>query len=416
MTEKKITVFIYLPGEVVAVPVGIFTHNGDLNVGRFAYGRKYIDRPKAISVDPVALPIGIPPREVTTNRGLYGAFRDAAPDYWGRVVIAAERRVPPEAISETDFLLEANATRVGNLDFRLSLEDPEPRLEPPHFNQMEEILEAGAQIEEGAGGKVRPHLLRLLRQGSSLGGARPKCTVVWQDALWVAKFPAKNDTMNIPRIEYATMELAKKCGIRLPELQLKSVGGKDILLVRRFDREKGQDGWTRKGFLSSLSLMQWDEFDRLSWDYVAIADNMRRYVAVGDIQELFRRMVYNIMVRNTDDHPRNHGFLVDGEKIELSPAYDIVPAFTQAGVGTDFDLAMSVGKSGRDASLENALSRVARFGLSNKEANSIVAQIAERVRHWRDHFEDVGLTANELHALKPSFARCAAYFSKGRKL
>ena len=404
MAEKKLVVFIYLPGETAAVPAGIFAHDSGIHVGRFAYGRKYIDRPQAISVDPVALPVGIPCREVTINRGIYGAFRDAAPDYWGRLVIATERRVPPEVLSETDFLLEANATRVGNLDFRLSVDDPEPRLEPPHFDQMEEILEAATQIEAGL--EVKPHSLRLLRQGSSLGGARPKCTVGWQDELWVAKFPAKNDTMNIPRIEYATMTLAARCGIRIPELQMQSVGGKDILLVRRFDREKDKNGWIRKGFLSSLSLIQWDELDRLSWDYAAIADGMRRHVAVHDIKELFRRMVFNIMVRNTDDHPRNHGFLVDGEKMKLSPAYDIVPSFTQAGVGMDFDLSMSVGKYGRTASLENALSRPARFGPSIKENKSIIGEIAETVRHWRDHFEEAGLTNKELDALQPSFARC----------
>jgi serine/threonine-protein kinase HipA len=404
MAEKKLVVFIYLPGETAAVPAGIFTHNAEINVGHFAYGRKYMGRPKAMSVDPVALPIGIPCREVTTTSGIYGAFRDAAPDYWGRLVIAAERRVPPEALSETDFLLEANATRVGNLDFRLSLDDPEPSLKPPHFDQMEEILEAATQIEAGL--EVKPHLLRLLRQGSSLGGARPKCTVGWQDALWVAKFPAKNDTMNIPRIEYATMTLAERCGIRIPEMQMQPVGGKDILLIRRFDREKVKNGWTRKGFLSSLSLMQWDELGRLSWDYAAIADSMRRHAAAHDIKEFFRRMVFNIMVRNTDDHPRNHGFLVVGEKIELSPAYDIVPSFTQPGVSMDFDLAMSVGKNGRVASLENAMSRSSRFGLSDKESQGILGEIAEAVRHWRDHFEESGVTNKELDALQPSFARC----------
>ena len=140
-------------------------------------------------------------------------------------------------------------------------------------------------------------------------------------------------------------------------MRLQSVGKKDVLLVRRFDREKHKDGWVRKGFLSSLSLMQWDETDRLSWDYGAIADTMRRHTSVNDIQELFRRMVFNILVRNTDDHPRNHGFLFDDSGVELSPAYDIVPSLTQPGVGTAFSLAMSVGARGREASLENALSR-----------------------------------------------------------
>jgi serine/threonine-protein kinase HipA len=403
MAEKKITVFIYLPGEAVAVPVGIFTHESDLGLGTFAYGRKYIQRKNALPVDPAALPLGPTPREVTTNRGLYGAFRDAAPDYWGRLVIAAERKVPPEALSELDFLLDANATRVGNLDFRATPEDPEPPLDPPHFNRMEEIMDAAFKIE--AGEEVSHHLLRLLRQGTSVGGARPKCTVQWQDALWIAKFPAKADTLNIPRIEYATMTLAGKCGIRVPTLHLQSTGAKDALMVRRFDREKQKDGWVRRGFISSLSLMQWDETDRLSWAYGALADNMRRHTSVNDIYELFRRMVLNILVRNTDDHPRNHGFLFDNSGVELSPAYDIVPSISQPGVGTTFSLAMSVGDRGREASLENAMSRAARFGLSREEAGAVVKKLVETVRGWRDHFAAVGCPDSEIRALEPSFER-----------
>ena len=151
MAEKKITVFIYLPGESVAVPAGIFTYEGDLQIGTFAYGRKYSERKNALPVDPAALPLGLTPGAVTTNKGLYGAFRDAAPDYWGRLVIAAERRVPPEALSEMDFLLDANATRVGNLDFRITPNDPEPPLEPPHFKRLEEILEAASKNRGGRG-------------------------------------------------------------------------------------------------------------------------------------------------------------------------------------------------------------------------------------------------------------------------
>jgi serine/threonine-protein kinase HipA len=404
MAEKKITVFIYLPGETVAVPAGIFTHESDLGVGSFAYGRKYVERPNALPVDPLALPLGPPPREATTNRGLYGAFRDAAPDYWGRLVIAAERQVLPEALSGMDFLLAANATRVGNLDFRLSPDAPEPRLEPPHFNQIEDVLEASAKIE--AGEEVSHHLLRLLRQGTSVGGARPKCTVAWRDDLWIAKFPAKDDTLNIPRIEYAAMTLAGKCGIRIPTLRLRSVGEKDVLLVRRFDRERCKDGWARKGFLSSLSLMQWDEADRLLWDYGAIADAMRRHTSVRDIHELFRRIVFNTLVRNTDDHPRNHGFLLGPSGLELSPAYDIVPSLTQPGVGMAFSLAMSVGNRGREASLENSLSRAVRFGQSEEEARVVVKNLVKTVRGWRDHFASAECPDSEIGALEPSFAKC----------
>ncbi len=403
MTERAITVFIYLPGETVAVPAGIFTHSSESGIGSFAYGRRYIERKNALPVDPVALSLGVLPQPVATNGGLYGAFRDAAPDYWGRLVISVDMGAPPEAISEADYLLAANATRAGNLDFRMSPQDPEPGLKPPHFSSLPNIMDAAEKIESG--GKVEQHLFQLLRQGSSMGGARPKCTVEWEDGLWIAKFPAKGDSLNIPRIEYATMTLAGRCGIRIPEVRVVSVGDKDVFLIRRFDRKKSGDAWLRHGFLSALSLMQWDERDRVRWDYPAIADTMRRHMTAEDIRELFRRMIFNILVRNTDDHPRNHGFLTDGGKISLSPAYDIVPAPARAGVGTDFHLAMSVGDQGRQATLKNALTRAARFCISNEEASDMVEQLQTIVCNWREHFEAHGVSIRESDMLTPSFDR-----------
>lgn len=404
MAQTKITVFIYLPGQTVAVPAGIFTHDRDLEIGTFGYGRRYQIREDALPADPVALPLGLSPREVTINKGLYGSFRDAAPDYWGRLVIAAQQRVPPEALSEIDFLLNANATRVGNLDFRSSPDDPEPNLKPPHFNQMDTILTAASKIE--AGERASESLIRLLRQGTSVGGARPKCTVQLKDDLWIAKFPSKEDTFNICRIEYATMTLAGKCGINIPEMKLLSVGKKDIFLVQRFDREKTKNGWLRKGFISALSLMQWDETDRLSWDYASIADLMRRHAPVENIQELFRRMVFNILVRNTDDHPRNHGFIFDDTGMRLSPAYDIVPSFALPGVGTSFSLAMSVGDFGREATIQNALSRADRFGFVPDEAQKVVQDMIESVKEWKAHYASVGCPDTEIEALSNSFVQC----------
>ncbi len=396
--------FIYLPGETTAVPAGVFTHSPDTGVGYFVYGRKYLDRENALAVDPAALPLGPVTREVAINKGIYGAFRDASPDCWGRLVMAVEQKLPPEAFTEMDFLLNANATRAGNLDFRKSPDAPEPVLEPPHFNQLQDILDTAARIETGQ--EAAPHLLRLLRQGTSLGGGRPKCTVAWQDALWIAKFPAQNDGLNIPRIEYATLTLAEKCGIRVAKTRLERAGEADILLVRRFDRDRAETGWTRTGFLSALSLMQWDEADRLPWDYPSLADAMRRYTPLSDVQELFRRMVFNILVRNTDDHPRNHGFLFDHGGMRLAPAYDIVPSMARPGVGTDFSLAMGVGDRGREATLENALTRAGRFGLPEEAARKVIHELKRLIRSWREHFSALGLSEKEIDALAPSFARC----------
>lgn len=402
MGEKKLTVFIYLPGETTAVPAGIFTHNDDPIVGAFAYGRRYLERENTQPVDPVALPLGPAPREVTTNGGLYGAFRDAAPDNWGRLVIAAEAKVPTEALSEIDYLVAANATRVGNLDFRAAPEAPEPALEPPHFSQLVLVAEAAERVEHGEA--VESHLLRLLRQGSSLGGARPKCTVQWNDALWLAKFPARGDTLNMPRVEYATMTLAARCGIHVPEIRVERAGDKDVYLVRRFDRASAGTGWLRRGFFSSLSLMQWDEGDRHLWSYGSIADTMRRYVSARDLRELFRRMVFHVAIRNTDDHPRNHGFLVDGERISLSPAYDLVPEVARAGVGREFRLAMSLGEQGREATMVNALSHAARFGLGTDEATEVVREVLQTTRQWQKTFRKCGVSERDIGHLAPSFA------------
>jgi serine/threonine-protein kinase HipA len=401
MDAKEIIVFVYLPGEITAVPAGVFSHDSDSGVGNFIYGRRYLERTNAMAVDPISLPLGIDPAPVTTNGGLYGAFRDASPDYWGRLVIAAELNTAPETISETDFLLEGNATRTGNLDFRMSPDAPEPELAPPHFNQLSGILGAAEDIESGR--EAEPHIVHLLRQGSSMGGARPKCTVEWKKALWIAKFPSRGDTINIPRIEYATMKLAKACGVKIPEVQIIPVSGKDIYLIRRFDREETTGGWLRQGFISSLSLMRQDERDRLDWSYPAIAAAMRRHCLASDILQFFRRMVFNILVRNTDDHPRNHGFLTGKSGLHLSPAYDIVPNFVQHGVSTEFNLAMSVGERGREATIENALSLCGQFGLTRKNAQTTVNEMLSTLKTWRNHFAKNGVSKKEISLLEPSF-------------
>ena len=165
MSVRKLVVFKYLPGKTTAIPAGIFTHDSQLSLGSFAYGHRYLERDDCLPVDPVALPLGTQSREVVSNSGLYGSFRDASPDYWGRMVIAAEAKTAPEALSEIDFLLAANATRVGNLDFRLTPHDPEPQLAPPDFNQLTDIISAASQIEMGE--QAATHLLQLLRQGYS---------------------------------------------------------------------------------------------------------------------------------------------------------------------------------------------------------------------------------------------------------
>ena len=150
--------------------------------------------------------------------------------------------------------------------------------------------------------------------------------------------------------------------------------------------------------------MQWDELDRLRWSYTAIADRLRRFMDIAFIQELYRRLVFNILVRNTDDHPRNHGVLIDGDRFSLSPVYDVVPSLARAGINTDFRLAMSVGCSGREATIENALSQSERFGMTTAKAGVVIADLIHHVKNWQSHFEECRVSGKEIDILQPSFS------------
>jgi serine/threonine-protein kinase HipA len=387
MATTTLYVFCYLPGRVEAVPAGRLEHDDRNGVGLFRYGHRYRERPDAVSVDCVALPLGGDFSAVTVNGGLYGAFRDASPDYWGRLVIASRLGCPIEALTEVDYLTHANATRVGNLDFRRSLEDPEPPLAPPQFVDLGDLLNASRDLEQGNVTDERIQI--LLEQGSSLGGARPKCTVELDGQLWLAKFPSRGDTVNMPRLEYATLALAKTCELHVTETRLVTTGG-----------------WARRGFMSALSLAEWDERDRDRWSYRTVADRIRKYSvhADADLRELFRRISFNILVRNTDDHPRNHGFLAEGDGVTLSPLFDVLPALTRRGVGSEFYLSMSMGEKGRLARFDNLCSAAGSFNLSRREAGDLTAAMQTYIESsWRSVFTSVGVTDVELEKIALSF-------------
>ena len=408
MALTDLIVFCYLSGEIEAVPAGRFTHDSATEIGSFQYGRRYLERPNALPLDYVALPLGVTPQPVAINGGLYGTFRDSSPDYWGRLVMASRMKCAPEALTEIDYLRRANATRVGNLDFRESVDQPEPTLMPPQFQNIADLIDAALMLEQG--GIIDERIRLLLEQGSSLGGGRPKCTVQLDGQLWLAKFSSLYDSINIPAVEYATMKLAGMCGLNVPDIRLVSVGLHDVFLIQRFDRvsELSAACWSRRGFMSSLSLAEWDERDRDRWSYTTVAEKIRRcsISPAADLRELYKRIAFNITVRNTDDHPRNHGFLMEREGVSLSPLYDVVPTLTHAGVGTEFYLAMTIGKEGRLAQVDNLCSSASAFGLSQTEGREIAAEIHKKVMdEWRDVCIESGLSSNDIQMLEPSFAR-----------
>ena len=213
-------------------------------------------------------------------------------------------------------------------------------------------------------------------------------------SLWLGKFPAKADRCNLQRIEFATLELARRCGLNVTQSRLQTVGDSEVLLLRRFDRDHTDAGYLRFGLVSGLTVLDGDDshLDRERWSYPLLADNLRRWSDKPqvDCTELFRRMVFNAAVTNNDDHPRNHALLRRQTGWRLLPAYDLVPA---PMVSQDRrDLALTVGRFGRTASVYNLLSQASRFGLSGEQARTEIDQIVAVVQQWRACFLACGVS------------------------
>lgn len=406
-------VFIYLPGEVEAVPAGrlnMLEEGADLVASTFAYGRRYLQRRNALPVDPIDLGLSagedgeelVPP----TGLDLFGALRDAAPDAWGRRVIENRLRAPPNGLPESTYLDHAGPHRSGALDIRLTPTSAPDAGVLPSLMDLAHLGDAAARID--AGEEVPAHLEMFFAGGPSLGGARPKAVLTDDGVQWIAKFPARNDPFDVPVAERATLELAREAGLTVPRTRLETLAdGRQILLIERFDREQVPGGLGRRHMVSALTMLGLHEQDGGA-DYAGIADiisehGVRGAVAV-DREELFARMVFNILVSNDDDHLRNHAFLFDaaGAGWRLSPLYDVVP---RPQVAQERMLHLGVGPRGRLATLDNAMAGAGRFGLLPPDAARIADRVTRVVRSWRESFEAMRVPARLCDQLATAFRR-----------
>ena len=256
----------------------------------------------------------------------------------------------------------------------------------------------------------------LLLVGTSMGGARPKAVVEDAEGLWLAKFNVKTDRWNVARVEHAMLMLARQCGIAAAHSRVESIAGRDVLLVKRFDRERLADGYRRARMVSGLTLLRAEDTHhaRDRWSYVLLVEELRRASGAprDDAKELFRRMCFNALISNTDDHPRNHALLARDAQWRLSPAYDLNP--TPLVSVERRDLALTVGDAGRYANAANVQSQCARFLLERDEAARIVNEMEAAVcRSWRDVARRAGVTARDCDALAPAFAYEGFRFSLG---
>lgn len=387
-------VWVWLPSSAEPVPAGRLQHVGR-GQHRFIYGRSYLDRSDAVSIYGPELPLRTGWQDPPEGLDMAGSLWDASPDSWGQRVInvrlAGGRHGDAADLVEASkltYLLESGSDRIGGLDFQISATEFVPRTERASLDE----LHAAAQALER--GELSSALSEALVNGTAVGGARPKVLVYEGETSWIAKLSVSSDPYTVVKAEAVAMELAARVGIDVPETRVTTSLGRDVLLVKRFDRP---GGGCRRMMVSALTMLGFGDFLGARYSsYVEVLDVLRRRGRDGDIagRKLFERIVFNIAVGNIDDHARNHAAFWDGSELELTPAYDICP---QLRSGTEARQAMDITADGRrESRFAVCVSAAAAYGLSPQEAREIVDRQVSVIReNWSDAADQVRLTADE---------------------
>jgi len=384
-------VWMWLPRQIEPVVAGRLYDAGESPQRfLFTYGRSYLDRSDAIPLSPFELPLQRGPQEPKGMSRIPSCLRDGAPDAWGRRVL--ENRYGETGMAELDYFLLSHSDRIGALDFQSSSSEYVER--DSDHPQLEQLLEATALVEKRQ--PLPPALERALFHGTSVGGARPKALVEQGEKQFVAKFSLSTDTYDIVKAEFVAMRLARMCGLDVASVSLEQCMNRDVLLVERFDRETSADGRFRRHMISALSMLLLDAMEARYASYPELADLVRqRFVAPqANLRELFARLSFNVLIGNTDDHPRNHAAFWDGTTLAFTPAFDICP---QSRVGGEASQAMAIeGDRGNLSTLDNVRSVSGRFMLTRDEATAIINKQIETVNaEWEAVCGEAGLPRGE---------------------
>jgi serine/threonine-protein kinase HipA len=385
--------------EVVAGILRVYERHGQSTT--FEYSEDYLRDPHAYDLEP-ALPLGSGIFRPSVGKALFNIFADTAPDRWGQNLLrrqerdrAAAAHEEPRSLESIDFLFGVkDGLRQGALRFRLPSTSNYIGVDDVGIPQMVTLPRLLAASDRYlAGGD---DLKDLIDAGGSLGGARPKAAVETETGkLAFAKFPRNDDQWDVAAWEQVVAELAVSAGITMPPSRLIKVDGRNVLLVERFDRE----GERRIGFASALTLLESADMERRS--YVEIAADVIEVNAERperDLEELFRRIVFSVLIANTDDHLRNHAFLRRGPSWNLSPAYDVNPNPERPR-----ELTTAISLDDATASIELALSVREFFRLSSERARSIVADIEYATAGWSTVASRYGIARREHSLMADAF-------------
>lgn len=391
---KELFVWVWLPDAKKPVVAGRLRLSS--KGYEFIYGRSYFEQPHAFSLDPQILPLKH--TSFGPQVSLFNSLRDASPDAWGRRVLlyrlGMSTNTDTQTLTELDYLLYGGDNRIGALHFQTTTEH---YIAPTISTAtLEELYQAAETINQGQ--SISTHLLEALQHGTSIGGARPKATINLNQEAWIAKFSTQTDTFPVVRQEALGMELARRMKINTAESRLHHIMKKDMLLVRRFDRESNSTTQHRH-MISGLTALQLDEMEARYASYSDLAAFLWKYgkTPKKQCEELYRRMILNILIGNTDDHARNHSFFWNGQEAKLTPAYDIS---VLSRIGEEASQAMIIGQKGTFSSRTNALSRCEAFGLEQHTANQLFDELVAGIHtHWHSACDLAELTQAERQQL-----------------
>jgi serine/threonine-protein kinase HipA len=367
-------VWIWLPGETDPVVAGkLESENGNIV---FNYGKSYLERVNdvrpAMPIYEPELPLRAGKLPLPEGLSMPGCIRDAAPDAWGRRVIINKKfglsgfDTDTATLNELTYLLESGSDRIGALDFQQS---PTEYVARSAKNvSMQELMESADRVEKGV--PLTAELDQALFHGSSIGGARPKAIIEENGVKYIAKFSTSADLYSVVKAEFIAMRLAQLAGLEVAPVKMVKAANKDVLLIERFDRVRMGEGWTRKLMVSALTLFGLDEMMARYASYETLAEIIRhRFTSPKEtLNELFSRLIFNILCGNTDDHARNHAAFWNGKNLNLTPAYDICP---QSRTGNEASQAMLISGNNNLSQLKTCLQAAHHFLLSEQETRAL---------------------------------------------
>ena len=417
MVSKEKTIFVYDDFSMQNPTLMGILYVNSLKDGEsysFEYDREWLKKTSLkITLDPELMPYS--GRQYPFGKAIFGLFSDSSPDRWGRVLMNKRERIlagkegrKPAKLYDSDYLQGVyDETRLGGIRFKTEpngafLSDDKETAAPP-WASLRTLEEASRNFENEDTALSEKWLNQLIRPGSSLGGARPKATVIDpNEQLWIAKFPSKNDENDTGAWEMVTHDLAELCGLHVPEAKLEKFSNLgSTYLVKRFDRILSK----RIHFASAMTLL--GKTDGASaadgTSYLDIADFMKSYGAQPkqDLVELWKRIVFNMAVSNTDDHLRNHAFIFTENGWELSPLYDVNP------IPYGDELSLNVDEEDNSINIDLAIEASVRFGISETDATTYAKDILTIVKeNWEKRATALGLSRRLIEEMRPAFSAC----------